>query len=683
MGTREISSSGMFIEVARPRVLFIVFVLSLWMIAVAVRLVYLQAFQHDWLKKRAIAQQQATFNSSPLRGLIVDRKGRELARSIETESFFAVPSEIENIDETVKKLSTVIDIDKREISARWKDAQERGSKFEWLIRKLDNETAEKLNSLDLKGIHSYKEPKRHYPNNELAGDILGFVNIDDVGIAGLELAQNDRLKGEAAKVLIETDASRKGYDSVSVSGRSGQTIVLTIDQMVQFYAQQAITAAVQRTRAKSGTVVVMNPKTGEILALANAPTLDPNNPRAASSEGKDNDALQVYEPGSTFKIITYSAAIEENVTRLEDEINCENGEYLISGRKVKDSHSYGVLTLTQAMAKSSNIAAIKLGQRVGEEKLYDYIKRFGFGVKTGIELPYEDDGLLRPVSRWEKTTIGSIPMGHEIGVTPLQIASAFAVIANNGVRVTPYLIKEAKTEDGSIRFEAKPNETRVVKEQTAKTLQKLLMSVVKDGTGKKAKLSNYTVAGKTGTAQKIDARTKRYSQSKYVASFVGFAPVSNPSVVIAVVLDEPVGAHQGGAVAAPVFSEIAEKVLPELNIAPDTNEQVTIESSTTTNEVVDDFEETSGGEISLIDSKKTEKHEAQNVETSTKKNSEKTSGINSDKKKIKEESNSNQAVRTQETRERRVSKNARAPDERKKNSGKQQTNNKDKPKPNN
>jgi cell division protein FtsI (penicillin-binding protein 3) len=605
MNVRQNSSSEIWTETARPRILLIVFVLLLWIIAVAARLVYLQTFQHDWLRDKALAQQQGVFKASPLRGLIVDRKGRELARSIETESFFFVPSEVEDIDATIKKLSTVIEIDKNKIAEQLKDGRERKSKFESIVRKVDRETAEKIRSLKLKGVHSYKEPKRFYPNNELAGDVLGFVNIDDVGISGLEFSQNERLQGEAVKVLIEKDASRNGYDSLSVSGRSGQTIVLTIDQMIQFYAQKAIAAAVQRTNSKSGTAIVLNVKTGEILAMANAPTFDPNNPREASPTGKDNDALQVYEPGSTFKIVAYSAAVEEGFAKAEQEVNCQNGEYLIPGKVVKDTHRYGVLTFTQALAKSSNIAAIKLGQRLGKEKFYGYIKKFGFGAKTGVELPYEDNGLLRPVSKWSKISMGSIPIGHEISVTPLQIASAFAVIANNGVRVSPYLIKEVKTADNAVVYEAKPNETGVVKNETAKTIQQMLMSVVSNGTGKKARLENYTVAGKTGTAQKINEKTKRYSQSKYVASFVGFAPANNPEVVIAVILDEPQGAHQGGEVAAPVFKEIAEKVLPELNIAPDIVGDRRI-SSVVDNAEEDFSEDTSGGDVSVEEQKSKE-----------------------------------------------------------------------------
>lgn len=643
MASREINSSEMLPEVTRSRVMLIVFVLMLWMIAVSARLVYLQTYQHDWLKDKALSQQQSNFKASAIRGLIVDRKGRELARSIEAESFFAVPGEIKDVDSTLAKLSSLVDIDKKELAERLKRYEERGSKFEWIARKVDIERAEKIHALNLDGIYSRKEPKRYYPNNDLAGDVLGFVDIDEKGIAGLEFSENERLQGEAVKVLVEKDASRTAYESVSVSGRSGQTIVLTIDQMIQFYAQQALAAAVKRTGAKSGTAIVFNHKTGEVLAMANAPVIDPNNPRDVSGEGKDNDALQNYEPGSTFKIVTYSAAIEEGKAKPEDSVHCENGEYIISKHKIKDSHPYGVLTFTQALAKSSNIAAAKLSQRVGEEKFYEYIRKFGFGAKTGVELPYEENGLLRPLSRWSKGSAGFIAFGHEIGVTPIQMASAFGVIANNGVRVSPHLIKEAKTEDGTIVFEAKPNETRVVKESTAKTIQQMLTSVISNGTGKRAKLENYTVAGKTGTAQKFNEKQKKYSQSKYVASFVGLAPVNNPAVVIAVILNEPRGAHQGGEVAAPVFREIAEKVLPELNIAPDID--VTGGANTVVTSDDEDLSEESGGDVDVEETKQ-----------------EGTKEQNTEKKKLPD--GNNRIVKTEKPKEKNINKNfARGPDE--------------------
>jgi cell division protein FtsI (penicillin-binding protein 3) len=346
--------------------------------------------------------------------------------------------------------------------------------------------------------------------------------------------------------------------------------VLTIDQMVQYRTEQALVAAVSNAKAKSGTAIVLDPHTGEILALANAPSFDPNDARTATAESRANQALQnIYEPGSTFKVVAYSAAIEEGLVKPDDRIDCQMGSINVNGRIVHDHHAFGTLTITEALAKSSNVAAIKLGLRLGDARMYDYIRRYGFGSRTDVELPGETAGLVRPVARWQPTSMGSIAMGQEVGVTPLQMAAAFGAIANDGVRISPHLVREIRAQDGSVTYQAKPEERRVVSAGTAKVLRGMLESVTVSGTAKKAQVEGYTAAGKTGTAQKIDPRTKTYSSTKYIGSFVGFAPVENPAVVIIVVIDEPAGAYHGGDVAAPVFREIAEQILPDLGVAPD------------------------------------------------------------------------------------------------------------------
>jgi cell division protein FtsI (penicillin-binding protein 3) len=347
--------------------------------------------------------------------------------------------------------------------------------------------------------------------------------------------------------------------------------VLTLDQTIQYYAEQIIAEVLRTTRARAATAVVLDPRTGEILALVNAPSFNPNEARRVTPELRRNEALQnIYEPGSTFKIIAYSAAIEEGLAKPTDRIDCQMGSINVAGRIVHDHHPYGSLTLTEALAKSSNVAAIKIGQRVGNERMYEYIRRFGFGARTGVELPGETVGLVRPAARWQPTSIGSIAMGHEVGVTPVQVAAAFATLANDGVRVAPHLVRETKKLDGTTDKQANPEARRVISAETARALRGMLESVTLAGTAKRAQLDGYSAAGKTGTAQKIDPRTRRYSATKYVASFVGFAPVNDPAVVIAVVIDEPIGLHQGGTVAAPVFRDLAEKILPVLNVAPDT-----------------------------------------------------------------------------------------------------------------
>lgn len=554
------------------RVLFIVCVLLVWMVCIAGRLVYLQTIRHEEMRNEARAQQlhrDSNLNSS-VRGRLLDREGHELALSIETDSCFAVPYEIENIDETSSRLASLVGIEATELARRLRDAGNANSKFIWLARRLDEDHAEKIQDLNLKGIHVRKEPKRFYPNGSMAAHVLGFVGIDGVGLAGVEQFHNERIRGESGKVFLEKDAHGHAYESMQDPSRAGQTVVLTIDQMIQYRVEQSLQAAVERTHSKSGTVIVLDPRTGEVLALANAPTFDPNDAGDATAQSRVNGALEtVYEPGSTFKIVAFSAAIQEGLVKPEDHIDCQMGSITVAGRLVHDHHPFGVLSIADALAKSSNVAAIKLGLRVGDDRMYDYMKRFGFGFRTGIELPGETAGILRPVSRWSPSSMGSLAMGQEIGVTPLQMATAFGALANDGIRIAPHLVREIRGSDGSIVYSATPQQSRVVSEVTAKALRGMLEGVTLNGTAKQAQLNGYSAAGKTGTAQKIDPRTRTYSTTKHIASFVGFAPVENPAVVIIVVLDEPTGAYHGGDVAAPVFREIAEQILPGLDIAPD------------------------------------------------------------------------------------------------------------------
>lgn len=539
------------------------------MAAVGVRLVQLQTSQHEWLLRRARAQQQRSNPSPTARGLILDRHGRELARSIEVESFFAVPSEMEDTGAAASRLARVLKLDASELADRLARAKEAGKSFAWVARKVTDEESAAVKGLDLKGVHVMAETKRRYPNGPLAAHVLGFVGLDEQGLAGVEQVYDDALSGEAGRLVVEGDARRVSYESTEVAPRPPQAVALTIDQTVQYQAERALASAMERARAKSGTAVVLDPRTGEILALANAPAFDPNATARVERDTLSNDALQnIYEPGSTFKIVAFSAALEERLAKPDDKIDCQMGTITVAGRVVHDHTAFGTLTMTDALAKSSNVAAIKLGLRVGDARMYDYMTRFGFGSKTGVELPGETAGLLRPVKRWQPSSMGSIAMGQEIGVTPVQMAAAFATLANDGVRVEPHLVREVRGEDGEV---ARPETgaRRVVSVETARTVRRMLESVTVKGTAKAAQLDGYTAAGKTGTAQKIDPKTRAYSKTKHVASFVGFAPVENPSVVIAVVIDEPMGAYHGGDVAAPVFRDIAENVLPYLNVEPD------------------------------------------------------------------------------------------------------------------
>ncbi|HLM58230.1 MAG TPA: penicillin-binding protein [Pyrinomonadaceae bacterium] len=539
------------------------------MVVIGARLAYLQTSQHKWLSQRARAQQLGAEALAPVRGLILDRRGRELARSVDADSFFAAPGEIEDVNAAARELARVLKADEPALAERLRKGKEAGRSFVWLARKVEGQPAEALKALKLKGVYTMQEPVRRYPNGALASHVVGFVGLDDKGLAGVEQVYNASLKGEAGRLVVDADAKRQGFGSEGTEARNGGSVVLTIDQTVQFMVERALNAAVERSRAKSAAAVVIDPKTGDILALANAPAFDPNAASAVSAEARRNDALQnIYEPGSTFKVVAYAAALEEKLVKPDDRIDCQMGSINVKGRIVRDHTAYGSLTATEALAKSSNVAAIKLGMRVGDERMYEYMRRFGFGLKTGVELPGETAGLLRKVEKWQPSSIGSIAIGQEIGVTPVQMAASYTAIANDGVRVSPHLVKEVRDAEGNVVERAEPETHRVVSAETARTLRGMLETVTVKGTAKQARLEGYTAAGKTGTAQKIDPKTRAYSATKHVASFVGFAPVENPAAVIIVMVDEPVGAYHGGDVAAPIFREIADQVLPYLDVMP-------------------------------------------------------------------------------------------------------------------
>jgi cell division protein FtsI (penicillin-binding protein 3) len=540
------------------------------MLLIGARLVQLQVQQHDDLSARARNQQLGTIETSPTRGQVLDRQGRELARSIDTESFFADPREIPNTDETARRIAAITGQDRAELANRLREAKASNKKFVWITRRLDVPTANKLDVLQLDGVYSRKEPKRYYPNDSLAAHVLGFVGSDEVGLSGVEQYYNEKIRGDSGKLFLEMDRDRRAFESYEVQPHPGQTVVLTIDQVIQYRTEQALSAAVRRAHAKSGTAIVMDPRTGEILALANVPSFDPNQPTNVSPESRTNGALQnIYEPGSTFKIVAYTAAIEKGLVKPEDKIDCQMGQITVAGRLIHDHHPFGLLTVADALAQSSNVGAIKLGILAGNESMYEYMKRLGFGSRTGIDLTGESPGILRPLNRWQPSSIGSLAMGQEVGVTPLQMATAYGVLANDGQWVKPHLVRELRSPDGTVLYQAKPEMRRALKPETVAALRTMLEGVTLRGTARKAQLDGYSAAGKTGTAQKIDPKTHAYSPTKYIGSFVGFAPVSNPAVVIIVVIDEPQGSYHGGDVAAPVFREIAEQILPDLSVLPD------------------------------------------------------------------------------------------------------------------
>ena len=559
-------------DVSAGRALFVAAFIGFWMLLISARLVYLQFSQYDSLANRARQQQQNTIETGAQRGELLDRQGRELARSVQTTSLFLDPDGLDaaTLDQNAKQLAPTLGLKQADLAKDFREALADKRRFLWIARRLDADLGNKIVAMNLPGIHAELEPKRYYPNGPLAAHVLGYVGLDGQGLGGVEQYYNAKIAGEPGRLFLEKDASGKSYESYEVAAKPGQTVVLTIDQSIQYAAEQSLLAAVQRSHAKSGSVIVLDPRSGEILALANAPTFDPNNVSEAKPETRANWALQnIYEPGSTFKVVAFSAAIEKGLVKPDDHIDCQMGAITVAGRLVHDHKPFGNLTIAEALAKSSNVAAIKLGMRVGDPTMYDYIKRFGFGAKTGIELPGETVGIVRKVERWQPSSIGSIAIGQEVGVTPVQMVSAFGALANDGVRVAPHLIREVRNADGSIAYRAQPEQRRVISTDTAIALRGMLEGVTLNGTAKKAQLDGYSAAGKTGTAQKIDPKTKAYSHTKFVGSFVGFAPVSNPQVAIIVVIDEPTGAYHGGDVAAPIFREVAEQVLPSLGVMPD------------------------------------------------------------------------------------------------------------------
>jgi cell division protein FtsI (penicillin-binding protein 3) len=542
----------------------------LWAGLVCGRLVQLQIFRYGDLQQHAIRQQQRTIEVAPKRGIIYDRQGHELAMSILVDSVFAVPSEIPDPATAAALLGRILKSDPAELRARFQASRT----FTWVARKLDAEAAERIRSLNLRGIYFQKEPKRFYPKRELAAQILGYVGMDDEGLSGVERAYEERLQGRPGQMLISVDARKRWFGRVEREPEPGENVVLTLDESIQYIAEKELDAAMKQTHAAAGTVIVQNPHTGEVLALANRPTFNPNWSRGLKPEQLKNRAVSdVYEPGSTFKIVTLSAALDQKLTTPDDLVDCQMGSIVVGGMRIRDHRPFGVLKVSDVLARSSDVGAIKIGLRLGEERLDHYIRAYGFGAQTGIELPGETRGLAKPVSRWSKVSIGAISMGQEIGVSPLQLVSMVSTIANDGVWTAPRIVAattEPRSTPQMVVFHP-AQQRRVVSPLTAAEMRRMLEGVVENphGTGKKAVLEGYTSAGKTGTAQKVDPATGTYSRTKYIASFAGFAPVNNPAITVVVILDSPAGLHQGGQVSAPVFQRVAQQVLAYLHAPHD------------------------------------------------------------------------------------------------------------------
>jgi cell division protein FtsI (penicillin-binding protein 3) len=542
--------------------------LVFWCTVICLRLVYLQVFRYGDFEQRAQHQQQRTAEVSAKRGIIYDRAGHELAMSVSVDSVFAVPTDIPDLAQTVSLITRITKADPRELLARCKASHT----FCWVARKADAEIAGRIRSLNLRGIYFQKESKRFYPKRDLAAQVIGYVGTDDGGLSGIEREYENKLHGKPGRMLISVDARRKYFGSVEKQPEAGENVVLTLDEKIQYIAERELEIAMQQTHAESGTVIVENPHTGEILALANRPTFNPNLSHEITPQKLKNHAVSdVYEPGSTFKLVTISAALEEKLTRPDEMFDCQMGSIVINGRRIHDWKPFGVLPVSGILANSSDVGAIKIALRLGDERLYKYIRAFGFGKQTGIELPGETRGLAKPLNRWSKVSIGAISMGQEIGISPLQLTAMVASIANDGVLLPPRIVSATRQPQHAptmVTF-GPADERRALSPLTAAQMKQMMQGVVLHGTGKKAILEGYSSAGKTGTAQKVDPATGTYSRTKYIASFAGFAPVNNPAVTIAVILDSPVGGHHGGQVGGPVFQRIAQQVLEYLHTPHD------------------------------------------------------------------------------------------------------------------
>jgi cell division protein FtsI/penicillin-binding protein 2 len=576
--------------------------LFLWCCVIAIRLVDLQVFSYSQWLERAQHQQQRTIEVASRRGAIFDRNGRELAMSISVDSIFAVPTEIPDPETTAGLLARVLKVDPREMLSKLDSSRS----FAWVARKVDAETSRRIRDLNLRGIYFQKESKRFYPKRELAAQVLGWVGMDDEGLGGLEHVYDDQLHGRPGAMYVTMDARRKWFGRVERDPEPGQNLVLTIDEKIQYIAERELETAMQETKAKTGTVIVENPHTGEILALANRPTYNPNNFRHIPREALTNRAVSdVYEPGSTFKVVTISAALEEKLTTPNELIDCQNGVIYVNGLRIRDHASYGLLPVTMVLAHSSGVGTIKLGLRLGNERLDHYIRAFNFGKLTGIELPGESRGIKRPLDQWSKVSIGALSFGQEIGVTPVQLISMISTIANDGVWTGPRIVA-GLTEPGAApkNVSFTPGDRhRVISTLTAAEMKRMMEAVVLFGTGKKAILDGYTSAGKTGTAQKIDPATHAYSHTNYIASFAGFAPVNNPAISILVILDSAQGLHQGGQIAAPAWARIAQQVLAYLNVPHDAeprqNEQRLLRASVKDSDLQDDSPDRLGEELDV------------------------------------------------------------------------------------
>ena len=601
-----------------------------WSCLIASRLFVLQVARHQEFVERAQKQQQRTFEVAPRRGVLYDRNLHELAMTVQVDSIYAVPAQIDDKQTAAHALAAVVHTDpedaqtsEEQITARLNN----GHSFAWVARRVTPEVAAQVQGLTgtgaagIKGIYFTKEFQRFYPDNEIAAQVLGYVGVDDNGLGGLEQKFEAQLHGVPGRMYTAMDARRRVLGSTEHEPEPGQNLVLTIDEDIQFMAERALDHAMQRTKAESGTVVVQDVHTGQILALAIRPTFNPNSFRRTTPELLRNHAVSdVYEPGSVFKLVTYSAALDQHAVTPDDIVDCQGSVITLAGRVIHDDKGdhFGRLTVTEALEHSSNVGAIKVALKVGQDRFYQYVRDFGFGSRTGAEMPGETRGLLRPVNKWGPSSIASIAMGQEVAVTPLQMVSMVSTIANGGVYLPPHVLMPGQVDSaisqksatplnpspfkpgGDLPNPLPPGAHRVLSTLTAAQMRKMMEGVVLFGTGKQAQLNGYSSGGKTGTAQKIDPYTRTYSKTMHIASFAGIAPVNNPVIAVAVIMDNPKGDYYGASVSAPVFADVAQQVLEYLGVPHDIDVRAPRTTQKAGAPVVEDVARENTGDIEAL-----------------------------------------------------------------------------------
>jgi cell division protein FtsI/penicillin-binding protein 2 len=552
--------SGIFRS--RQLAIFLFFLLSLSILLA--RLFYIQAISHDFYYKIANEQHIVSAEVAPKRGTIFDRNMQVLAVSLNTDSVFANARIVKDKEKTAKTLAGILNLGESYVLERL--SRDKG--FVWIKRKISSEESAKVRQLKIAGIDVVGESKRVYPDASLACHVIGTIDIDNNGLDGLELKYNSYLKGQSGWLISTQDAKRKlleSYQDDFMPARDGLNLVLTIDEVIQSIAERQLYKAYKKHNARAASIVVMDPRTGAVLALANLPNFDLNNINKREAEAVRNRAVNdFFEPGSIFKVVTASGLLEEKAVTTSDVFFCENGEWKHGSKTLHDVHPYGNLTFKEVIEKSSNIGTVKAASRLGPDKMYKYIQSFGFLDRTGIDLPGEAVGINRPPEKWSGLSMYAIPMGQEVTVTSMQLACAVSVIANNGFYVKPRVVKEVVDDKGRVVKSFPPVIVRkVISPQTSVYMRYILNGAVENGTGKKARIEDYRVGGKTGTAQKIEAGT--YSHNKFIASFIGCAPADMPLIAVAVSVDEPHPVYYGGDVSAPVFKGVADETLKYIN----------------------------------------------------------------------------------------------------------------------